>query len=160
MTGADPEADPPGYELFTSPSSILHHAPVGLVELSLLGSIVRKRDARLISAGCELGLLQSCPALAQLRRMRLRMFIDADVTLEDLLVNAASFRHLESIEVEGHGNLLREDVDALKADLERALPNTKLEVQWDALVMRDPDAPVDSASAIGRWISSKRSALP
>ena len=64
----------------------------------------------------------------------------------------------------------RQDVDALKVDLQRALPNTYLDVRWDALVMRDPDepsslpGPVDSASrnsdgridAIGRWISGER----
>jgi len=168
--GADPEADPPGYELFTSSSSMLHRPPAGLVELGLLGSIVRKRDAQRITAGCELRMLESCPALAQLRRLRLRPFIPADVTLKDLLTRAASFRHLEAIEVQGHAKLSREDVDALKVDLQRALPNTYLDVRWDALVMRDPDVPssllgpVDSASrnsdgridAIGRWISGER----
>ena len=148
----------PGYELFTSSSSILHHAPASLVEL---------RVTAMVGDGGEVKLLDACPVLGQLRRIQLRA-VHADVTFSDLVARAASFRHLESIEVVSYESFSRERVVELRAALERALPDTRLDVRWDSLVASDapssPSAPVDAASrnsegridAIARWISSAK----
>ena len=168
----DKELAPRGYELFTSSSSILHHPPVRLLELDLVKGVVWERESRSIRAGCEIELLESCAVLLQLQRLKLSLLAGAGVTLERLLARAGSFRHLESIEVAvgGHENLPRTEVDTLNAELDRALPNTKLVVDWDGLVTRNLTAPstlpapVDSQSrnkdgridALGRWISGER----
>jgi hypothetical protein len=93
-------------------------------------------------------------------------------TLERLLARAGSFRHLETIEVAigSHEKLSRAEADTLEAELERALPSTKLVVAWDGLLTRNSTAPsnlpapVDSQSrdkngsidALGGWISGER----
>lgn len=161
----DPIADPPGYQLFTSSRSILHRPPPHLAELNLIGLIQRVR-AQSITAGCELGLLEACAVLAQLRVLRLRCF-DASRALFELRDRAPAFRHLETIEIDGHAELPRDRADALRTELERALPTTKLEVRWANLVQREKGqafAPTGADSrndagrvdALSRWVAGVR----
>jgi uncharacterized protein (TIGR02996 family) len=76
----DKELEPRGYELFTSPSSILRHPPARLLDLDLLKGVVWARESRSITAGCEIELLESCAILLQLQRLKLSLLAGAVVT--------------------------------------------------------------------------------
>lgn len=141
--------------MFTSPRSILNRPPSGLAELILCGRI-------------SIDLLAACGAVPQLKRLHL--ILTGSSTPAALADHASAFRGLETLALECHAKTPIEEVVALKANLEGALPDTRLEIRWDHLVRRDPNAAsllpdsVDAASrnregrvdALARWISGER----
>lgn len=111
--------------VLTSPDSFLHRPPPSLRTLT-------------ISVGEDsLDTLTACPCFRQLRRFEWGAGGASDA-LAVLRERAAAFQHLDEVSVSGHPDLVADELDALRAELARALPSTKLDIAWDALVARPP----------------------
>jgi len=139
--------------LFTTPTSLLFAPPPKLRTLDLL------IDPQ------HLELLAALPIMRQLRTLSLRV-ADADL-LAALRDHAELFGTLESIEARPQAIIDVAEGRALRTELERAFPATKLAIDWDAFLAMEhpppeprPPVVVDAMSrtadgridAIGAWI--------
>jgi hypothetical protein len=107
--------------LFTTPSSIMFHPP--------------PRLARLEVADVPLELLVDLPVFAQLNALGWRGGCDRVLEL------APRLQHLESLSF-GMAQMPAETLAAVREQLERAFPRTKLDIAWDHCIER-PQPPRD-----------------
>lgn len=163
----------PGFALFVSPTSLLNVPPPKLRELKVWGDAYGEPPHELTSS--HIVLLGSCAVLPQLRRLEI-VSVTSDRVLIDLAAAAAAYRHLEEIMISGIRDVSPEtDLEELRGELSRALPDTRLEIEWSSLASNQrkalsPDAPPRTSSmyhadsrgpdgridAIGMFISGPR----
>jgi hypothetical protein len=117
-----------GTDVFASARSILHRPPPSL--------------RTLIMNMAGISEVAACRGLGQLRRLELAAGLGALRVLVELREHAARFRHLDELVVSGDPVLAADEVDALRTELERALPTTKLDIDWQGLVVQ-PRTPAE-----------------
>lgn len=134
-------------DLYTTRTSLLYQPPPRLRALSISVS------------PSQVALLSDLPVIQQLHTLVLEVNeLEALSVLRD---RAASFGHLRSIALP---YLLRaDDVPAareLRSDLERAFPNTKLEIEWQRIFGEGDFAPLAAVPDVPPVIVDAQSRMP